>query len=109
MCVSPGNFDDTNSITLALPDENCDEKTRPVEVEPCPNLPPCGENSEIPSIMNSIFTETVPDNDTSSELFDTTDTDAITSEKPDILEVSSTFYFTDETASSQNDTLNVNT
>ncbi|XP_043465950.1 A disintegrin and metalloproteinase with thrombospondin motifs 12-like isoform X1 [Leptopilina heterotoma] len=92
MCVTPGNFDDTNnSITLALPDEDCDKKTRPEEVEPCPNLPPCGGNSEVPFIINSIFTETVSDNVTPSEHFDTTDIDTITSEKPDILEFSSTF------------------
>lgn len=83
MCVSSGT--DIDSTTLALPDGDCDKNSRPEEVEPCPNLPACGSNSEIPFIYSENM-KTTSYNITSSDQDGITIIDSITSEKPDILE-----------------------
>ncbi|XP_032687122.1 A disintegrin and metalloproteinase with thrombospondin motifs 7-like isoform X2 [Odontomachus brunneus] len=47
MCVVSG----TDRADLAVPDRDCKKDERPKEVEPCPNLPPCGPTTEVPLIV----------------------------------------------------------
>ncbi|XP_033219978.1 A disintegrin and metalloproteinase with thrombospondin motifs 7-like isoform X2 [Belonocnema kinseyi] len=84
MCVSSGK--DTDSTDLALPDRDCDKDARPEEVEPCPNLPPCGSSSEIPFIIYSEDRYGAFYNITSSDQDGITIVDSVTSEEPEILE-----------------------
>ncbi|GAB1865490.1 A disintegrin and metalloproteinase with thrombospondin motifs 7-like isoform X1 [Camponotus japonicus] len=84
MCVFSG--DGTDRSDLALPDRDCDKNIRPEEVEPCPDLPPCGPTSEIPLFVYADNKDMSFYNISLNEQDGITIVDSLTTEEPEILE-----------------------
>lgn len=85
MCVSTGAG--PNRSDLALLDRECDKNTRPEEVQPCPDLPPC-MSTEVPLI---VYADNKDNKDTFyninlNEQDGITMVDSLTTEEPEILE-----------------------
>ncbi|XP_012218782.1 A disintegrin and metalloproteinase with thrombospondin motifs 7 isoform X4 [Linepithema humile] len=83
MCVFSGAGTDRSD--LALPDRDCDKNMRPEELEPCPDLPPCGPTSEVPLIVYADNKDMSFYNISLNEQ-DMTIVDGLTTEEPEILE-----------------------
>ncbi|XP_050447692.1 A disintegrin and metalloproteinase with thrombospondin motifs 7 isoform X1 [Cataglyphis hispanica] len=84
MCVFSGAGTDRSD--LALPDRDCDKNIRPEEVEPCPDLPPCGPTSEIPLFVYADNKDMSFYNISLNEQDGITIVDSLTTEEPEILE-----------------------
>ncbi|XP_070161221.1 A disintegrin and metalloproteinase with thrombospondin motifs 7 isoform X2 [Polyergus mexicanus] len=84
MCVFSGAGTDRSD--LALPDRDCDKNMRPEEVEPCPDLPPCGPTSEIPLFVYADNKDMSFYNISLNEQDGITIVDSLTTEEPEILE-----------------------
>ncbi|KAI4488514.1 hypothetical protein M0802_011554 [Mischocyttarus mexicanus] len=89
MCVSSGTGTDRSD--LALPDKDCDKNTRPEEVGPCQNLPPCGPSSEIPLIVYTENKDASFYNVSSNDHDGITLDDSLTTPEPEILEFDNVF------------------
>ncbi|KYN39801.1 A disintegrin and metalloproteinase with thrombospondin motifs 7 [Trachymyrmex septentrionalis] len=84
MCVFSGMGTDRSD--LALPDRDCDKHMRPEEMEPCPDLPPCGPTSEVPLIVYADNKDMSFYNISLNEQDGITIVDGLTTEEPEILE-----------------------
>ncbi|XP_077275521.1 A disintegrin and metalloproteinase with thrombospondin motifs 7 isoform X1 [Temnothorax americanus] len=84
MCVFSGAGTDRSD--LALPDRDCDKHMRPEEMEPCPDLPPCGPTSEVPLIVYADNKDMSFYNISLNEQDGITIVDGLTTEEPEILE-----------------------